>query len=109
MSKILDTPQWEQAGLVEAEAVVVDSYDLDVSYRWRLLDRGVRVAAIVDDFHLIAGPASLWVNPGAETPLKVSDERAFLNGPDFVLIRQEIRDLRLLREAFLRSGGIPEG
>lgn len=100
---------WQQAGLVAADAVVVDSYDLDLAYRCQLLERGIKVVAIVDDFHLVAGPASLWVNPGVKTGLPVANTAGFLNGPEFVLIRREIRNLRLLRQEFLRSGGIPEG
>ena len=102
-------PPRGQAALTTAEAVVVDSYDLDLSYRTALLNRGIKVVAIVDDFHSVGGPASLWVNPGVKTGLEVADESAFLNGPEFVLIRREIRDLCLLREEFIRSGGTPDG
>jgi spore coat polysaccharide biosynthesis predicted glycosyltransferase SpsG len=98
----------EQAAQVDADLVVVDSYDLDHSYRARLLDRGTAVVAIVDDFHTSLGPASLWVNPGV--PLPISGGSGFLNGPDYMLLRREIRELRVKRlaagEPSLEKSGI---
>lgn len=97
-----DTPQ-HQALAVEAAAVVVDSYDLDLSYRELLLEREIAVVAIVDDFAVEAGPSSLWVNPGIATDLPVAQPDRFLNGPNYVLIRKEVAGLCALRESRRQS------
>lgn len=81
---------------MEAELVVVDSYTLPHAYRQSLVDRGLAVLPVVDDYHRELGPGTLWVNPGA--PAKLATGTYFLNGPDYVLIRQEIRELRRLRQ-----------
>jgi spore coat polysaccharide biosynthesis predicted glycosyltransferase SpsG len=88
---------------IEADLVVVDSYTLGRAYRQRLLDRGIRVLAIVDSHHQELGPGTLWVNPGP--PMAMPSSPRFLNGPEYVLIRSEIRALRALR----MSAGLPEG
>jgi spore coat polysaccharide biosynthesis predicted glycosyltransferase SpsG len=98
-----------QAGSVRADLVVVDSYTLEPSYRRALLDRGIPVVAIVDDSYAEGGPASLWVNPGAHSLLLVDDLTAFLNGPDYVLIRREVRNLRKVRQESISSGVTPSG
>jgi spore coat polysaccharide biosynthesis predicted glycosyltransferase SpsG len=90
-------------GPIVADLVVVDSYTLDPGYRQALLERGIPVVAIVDDYHRELGPGTLWVNPGAPVELPLSER--FLSGPDYVLIRSEIRALRALR----MSVGPPEG
>jgi spore coat polysaccharide biosynthesis predicted glycosyltransferase SpsG len=86
-----------QALPFRADVVIVDSYTEDESYREKLLDQGIPVVAIVDDSFASAGPASLWVNPGAPSTLRVDEPDSFLNGPDYVLIRREVRKLRALR------------
>lgn len=88
------TPQ--QPDCVEADLVVVDSYTQPLDYRQSLVDRGIQVLAIVDDYHRELGPGTVWVNPGA--PTTQSTESNFLNGPDYILIRQEVRELRQLRD-----------
>lgn len=88
----------DQALGLDADAVIVDSYTLDEAYRQTLLNTGTPVVAIVDDSYTTAGPASLWVNPGAPSSLQVDDAASFLNGPDYVLIRRAVRDLRRLRQ-----------
>ena len=88
----------DQALAVDADLVVVDSYSLGHSYRYSLLQRGIRVVAVVDDSCPNAGPATVWVNPGAQSSLAVERESAFLNGPDYALIRRQVRDLRAIRE-----------
>ncbi len=90
-------------GSNEADLVVVDSYTLPREYRQDLLDLGIPVVSIVDDYHQELGPGALWVNPGA--PMAAPSSVRFLNGPDYVLIRSEIRALRALRV----SVGPPEG
>ena len=99
----------DQAMAVRADAVVVDSYTLDDSYRQRLLERGTRVLAIVDDSCSETGPASLWINPGAPSSLRVDRTASFLDGPDYVMIRREIRSLRALRERRILLGARPKG
>lgn len=99
----------DQAMAVRADAVVVDSYTLDDSYRQRLLERGTQVLAIVDDSWSETGAASLWINPGAPSSLRVDRPASFLNGPDYVLIRREIRSLRALRERRILLGVRPKG
>jgi len=94
---------------LHADVVVVDSYSLDESYRRRLLDRGTPVVAIVDDSCAKAGPASLWVNPGAPSALWVDDPSSFLNGPEYVLIRSAVRHLRELRLAYVKSHSTARG
>ena len=89
----------DQALATEADLVVVDSYTLDHSYRQALLDRGIYVVAIVDDSTANAGPATLWVNPGAPSGLTIERPSAFLSGPQYVLIRKQVRKLRDIREA----------
>jgi spore coat polysaccharide biosynthesis predicted glycosyltransferase SpsG len=88
----------DQALGLDADAVIVDSYTLDEAYRQTLLNTGTPVVAIVDDSYTTAGPASLWVNPGAPSSLQVDDAASFLNGPEYVLIRRAVRDLRRLRQ-----------
>lgn len=98
-----------QASEIEADLVIVDSYTLEPMFREVLLDRGIPVLAIVDDSHSEAGPASLWVNPGVWSHLSVPESGLLLNGPDFVLLRQEVRRLRSLRESRLGKGDCPSG
>lgn len=88
----------DQALATDADLVVVDSYTIDHSYQQALLDRGTYVVAVVDDSIANAGPADLWVNPGAPSCLAVERESAFLNGPQYVLIREQVRGLRAIRE-----------
>lgn len=99
----------EQAASVVGDLVIVDSYTLDQTYRQLLLERELPVVAIVDDAHSQAGPGSLWVNPGV--PMRLADAPVgyFLNGPEYVFIREEIRLLRTHREERLRAGTTPSG
>jgi spore coat polysaccharide biosynthesis predicted glycosyltransferase SpsG len=97
----ISTPQGterDQALAVDADVVIVDSYSIKHIFRQTLLDRGIFVLAIVDDSTTDSGPASLWVNPGAPASLRTAPDTAFLNGPEFVLIRRAIRELREMRE-----------
>lgn len=89
----------QQAHEASADLVVVDSYELDRTYREELLEAGTPVVAIVDDFHNDLGPGSLWVNPGAECGWAAPRGGALLHGPQYVLLRAEIRRLRELRSA----------
>lgn len=93
----------ESAG-IDADLAVVDSYDASHEYRRSLLDRGIPVVAIIDDFHETPGPASLWVNPGRERPIEALPRTRYLNGPRYLLIREEIRELRALRASLIKSG-----
>jgi spore coat polysaccharide biosynthesis predicted glycosyltransferase SpsG len=93
-----------QARSIDADVVVVDSYALPTSFREVLLERKIPVVVIADDHHRTLGPGSLWVNPGA--PVEQPPRKDFLNGPEFVLIRQEIRDLRALRLLGVRSNDV---
>ena len=93
-----------QAHSIDADVVVVDSYALPTSFRQVLLERKIPVVVIADDHHRSLGPGSLWVNPGA--PIAQPPRKDFLNGPEFVLVRQEIRDLRALRLMGVRSNDI---
>lgn len=88
-----------------ADWVVIDSYDLDGDYRLALLDRGIKILAIVDDSHADVGPASLWVNPGAPMGPPYRRDDAFLEGPDYVLIRREVRELRHARSSHVKRRG----
>jgi spore coat polysaccharide biosynthesis predicted glycosyltransferase SpsG len=88
---------------INADLVVVDSYTLGPTFRQVLLDRGIPVLAIVDSHHQELGPGTLWVNPGP--PMAVPSSVRLLSGPEYVLIRSEVRALRALR-ASVRS---PEG
>jgi spore coat polysaccharide biosynthesis predicted glycosyltransferase SpsG len=88
----MDDSQEVTAG---ADVVVVDSYDLPGSYRQGLLNLNKKVVAIVDHHHRELGPATLWVNPGP--PLGLPEQDRLLDGVDFVLIRQEIRELARVR------------
>lgn len=81
-----------------ADLVVVDSYEDTRSYRQSALDIGVPVLAVVDHHHAELGPGTVWVNPGP--PMDHPDSLHFLNGPDYVLIRQEIHRLANLRDEF---------
>ena len=99
----------DQARSVRADLVIVDSYDLDDAYREAYLETGIPVVAIVDDSHTAAGPASLWVNPGAPTGLVTDQPSHFLNGTEYLLIHREIRDLRAFRKSFLSSGSVASG
>ena len=96
----------EQARQVAADLAVVDSYALDNAYRENLMNRGIPVVAIVDDFLQDSGSASLYVNPGAQVDLRLPKGVASLNGPDYVLIRRTVREMRAVREQALRSGSI---
>lgn len=86
----------ESPGQIGADLVVVDSYTLPLTYRQTLLDRRLPVLVILDDSHRQLGPGTLWVNPGAPAPL--GNASRFLNGPEYVLIRREIHELRHLRQ-----------
>lgn len=97
----------EQASETCADLVIVDSYELETTYRASVMARGIPVVAIVDDNFIDAGPASLWVNPGAPSRLRVADDSKFLNGPDYVLIRRTVKDLRQSRRELLESGAEP--
>ena len=99
----------DQAAAVAADMAVVDTYDLSHDYRLALMDRGIPVIAIVDDSVADLGPASLWINPGAKMSGPVASGDTFLNGPDFVLIRREVRDLQLMRERLMDSGSSLKG
>lgn len=108
LSWALDPHSWNpnsHSGQVRPDLIVVDSYEDTSEYRQILLDCAVAVVAIVDDFHTSPGPGSMWVNPGAPSRLEFSRSRHVLDGPDYVLIRQEVRDLRTARTAHLRAGG----
>ena len=91
-------------GSIAADLVVVDSYTLGPGYRGGLLDRGIPVVAIVDSFHQELGPGSLWVNPGP--PMALEAGRRFLNGPEYVMIRSEVRRLRALRTSLKTDDGL---
>jgi spore coat polysaccharide biosynthesis predicted glycosyltransferase SpsG len=91
-------------GPIEADLAVVDSYTLNPAYRQDLLDRGIFVVAIVDSHHRELGPGTLWVNPGPPMPL--NEDSRLLNGPEYVLIRSEIRALRALRVSLRQPEGV---
>lgn len=85
------------ATLIEAQVdiAVVDTY-ADVSYQIAQMERaGIRVVQVFDGFGTPTESASLLLNP--EAPLETGvDSRVppvALNGPEYALIRQEIRDL----------------
>lgn len=99
----------EQAAAVSADLVVVDSYTLSNAYRAYLLENGTPVVAIVDDAVPNPGPATLWVNPGVHRDDHLGVGCSFLNGPEFVLIRREIRDLRSMREEMINQGQCATG
>ena len=99
----------EQARRVAADLVVVDSYTLDNAYRDELMDLGTAVVAIIDDSVSTPGSASLWVNPGAQVELPLPEGSPYLNGPDYALIRRNVRQLRLDRQDALRSEGLRSG
>ena len=96
----------DQARQVEADLVVVDSYTLDDAYREELVARGIPVVVITDESVPYVGSATLWVNPGAPLDLSLPEGVPSLTGPDYVLIRRAVRELRLAREEGLRSGDI---
>lgn len=102
------TPVDQAVVAVEGEAslVVVDSYSLGATYRKGLVDRGVPVVAIRDDSRADLGPASMWVNPGVAVREPPTLNAPFLNGPDYVLIRSEIRVLANLRRQAFEDGSI---
>lgn len=87
-----------------ADVVVIDSYTLGFNYRQSLLDQRLNVVVIVDDHHQALGPGTLWVNPGV--PTKHSSSPRYLNGLDYLLLRDEIRALRELRESQLLDSSI---
>ena len=89
---------------IEGDLVVVDSYTLGPAYRQGLLDRGIRVVAIVDSHHKELGPGSIWVNPGP--PMALNHDPLFLDGPAYVLLRSEVRALRALRESIDATEGV---
>lgn len=86
------------------DIVVVDSYLLEQSYREDLIDRGVSVVAIVDDSHPEVGPGSLFVNPGVASRRLAKPGVPMLEGPEYVLIRREIRRLKTLRYRAQKEG-----
>jgi len=88
----------------EADLVIVDSYGDSDTYRRSALDKGIAVLAVVDHHHKQLGPGSLWVNPGP--PITGTGSANFLNGPDYVLIRSEIRALAKMREADAPVSGL---
>jgi spore coat polysaccharide biosynthesis predicted glycosyltransferase SpsG len=102
----LATAGWpvSHPGSIEADLVVVDSYSLDPAYRQDLLDRRIPVVAIVDHYHDELGPGTVWVNPGP--PMALGADPRFLDGPEYVLIRSEIRNLRALRESLSHAEGV---
>lgn len=88
------------------DLVVLDSYDLPAHFSKSLVDARLKVLSIVDDSYESAQPATLWVNPGVRiSHLTLPNER-FLNGPDYVLIRSEIRRLRDRRSQVDGTGGV---
>jgi spore coat polysaccharide biosynthesis predicted glycosyltransferase SpsG len=91
-------------GSTNADLVVVDSYTVGPEFRQVLLDRGIPVLAIVDSHHQELGPGTLWVNPGP--PMAVPSSVRLLSGPEYVLIRSEIRALRALRESVQSPEGV---
>ena len=87
-----------------ADLVVVDSYGETNGYRRSALEIGVPVLAVVDHHHTEMGPGSLWVNPGP--PMDTEGSLRFLNGPDYVLIRREMRLLAGVRGADTPGSGL---
>ena len=87
-----------------ADLVVVDSYGDTDAYRRSALDRGVPVLAVVDHHHTELGPGSLWINPGP--PMASESSSRFLNGPDYVLIRRDIRTLAEARDTYAPGSGL---
>lgn len=98
-----------QAARARADLVVVDSYDLSGIYREALLNAGVPVLAIVDEGKGDPGPASIWVNPGPVSAAFAQLGSACLNGPEYILLRREIRDLRRRRERVCDVDTVPSG
>lgn len=88
-------PPSTQASNLRADLVVVDSYSPSFAFRIGVLGRKIPLVVIADDYHRELGPGSLWVNPGAPTSDRVQDN--FLDGVEFLLIRQEVRELRHVR------------
>ena len=87
-----------------ADLLVVDSYEDTAAYRRSALANDVAVVAVVDHHHGDLGPASLWINPGP--PMDASDSSHFMNGPDYVLIRRDIRALAEMRNADTPASGV---
>lgn len=87
-----------------ADLVVVDSYGDTEAYRRSALDQGVPVLAVVDHHHTELGPGSLWINPGP--PIASESSLRFLNGPDYVLIRRDIRALAEARHTYAPGSGL---
>lgn len=103
----MDPLDAHQPGPSAADVVVVDSYLPTSGYRSAVIERGSYVVAILDDFHESAGPASLWVNPGAPLPPNFAPQAGFLNGLDYLLIRRDIRNLRQYRRRALQPKDQP--
>lgn len=73
--------------------VIVDSYQDQSELALELAGRGVRVVSLVDD----ATPrlvSDLYVCPGVRAPWLDDAESPVLAGPEFVLMRDEVRSLR---------------
>ena len=92
------SPQARTERAFSVDVVVVDSYSMDPSSQQALIDQGIPVVAILDDFHVHPSPASLWVNPGIPIERPEITGARYLYGIEYVLVREEIRALRAVRE-----------
>ena len=86
------------------DLVVVDSYGDTNTYRRSAIENHVAVLAVVDHHHTALGPGSLWINPGP--PMTSERNSRFLNGPDYILIRRDIRTLAEARDAYAPGSGL---
>lgn len=83
----------------DSDIVVIDSYAPNWADRKSLMEKGIRVVAIVDDSHEALGPADVWVNPGVALDREDALDGTYLNGLHYLLIRSEVREMKRLRQS----------
>lgn len=88
-----------QAQAIHADLAIVDSYSPTGEFQELLRQKGVFVVSITDDFHRSFSPADLWVNPGVALGWDEPARARFLDGPEYVLLRSQVRSLRDLRSS----------
>ncbi len=83
---------------MSTDIVVVDSYWISNRFYEEAMSAGITVVTVTDDARDHLMPGNILVNPGVTLGLTPCDPAAqFLDGPDYIFIRQEIRKFRKQR------------